>query len=369
MIKANEQVDFLDSKMKLFKAYCLLKSAEWKREHVGYSLKEVLDTVREARDLASDSYHVWHAWALFNYMQLQRTDSVEESPPNLNRQASDGEAAESLPIHRVQSSLLRKVNSFSGASLANLVSNAADLKGTYVIEAIRGFTRSLSLSQDQPIVHVLQDTLRLLTLWFSYGNKPQVFEVLNAEIDKVSADNWLQVLPQLIARMHVTTITGLLKRLLIKIASNHPQAIVWSILVAYNTADTHQKSVAAAVISDMRQKRAQLVDEATMVSKELLRVAITPHELWNDGLEKAAKYYVTDKSLDNMVALLFDLHDSLNYTETSTTAEKPDAEEGFIEGMSKIGYTTLRDISFRYSYSRDLTGVFLFYIANANAYY
>jgi FKBP12-rapamycin complex-associated protein len=78
-----------------------------------------------------------------------------------------------------------------------------DSSGGYVIEAIKGFSRSLTLSHDQPIVNVLQDTLRLLTLWFTYGSAEEVFEVLTSEIEKVSADNWIGVLPQMIARLVV----------------------------------------------------------------------------------------------------------------------------------------------------------------------
>jgi FKBP12-rapamycin complex-associated protein len=157
--------------------------------------------------------------------------------------------------------------------------------------------------------------------------------------------------------MHVTTpeITGLLKKLLIKIAVSHPQSIVCPILVSYNTADAHQKAVAAAVIQDMRLKHNTLVDEATMVSNELMRVAITPHELWNDGLEKAAKYYVTDRNLSGMMSVLVDLHKSLDLS-----GEERESADGFIEGISKVGFTTLRDVSFRHSYSRDLAEAYEF---------
>ena len=315
----------------------------------------MLDKVREARDLASDNYAVWHTWALYNYIQLQQADvipinysddSSELRPPPLPPSESNRERRS-----------LRKSNSFVGASLANLASNASDLSGSYVIEAIKGFTRSLSLSHDEPIVNVLQDTLRLLTLWFSYGSKSTVFEVLSTEMEKISADNWVAVLPQLIARMHVENaeIAGPLERVLVKVALSHPQAIVCPILVAHNTSDLHQRDVALRVIKELRRKHNQLVNEATMVSRELLRVAITPHELWNDGLEKAAKHYVTDRSIESMVSILFELHESLDFSDADL-----EQQQGSIDQMSKIGYTTLRDISFRHSYQRDLAGV-LFY--------
>lgn len=42
----------------------------------------------------------------------------------------------------------------------------------------------------------LQDTLRLLTLWFKYGSNPQVNRAINAGIPTVEVDTWLVVIPQ-----------------------------------------------------------------------------------------------------------------------------------------------------------------------------
>ena len=54
----------------------------------------------------------------------------------------------------------------------------------------------------------------------------------------------------------------------------------------------------------MRKRRSQLVEEATLVSRELMRVAITPHELWHDGLEKAAQQYMEARDLSGMLETL-----------------------------------------------------------------
>ena len=62
--------------------------------------------------------------------------------------------------------------------------------------------------------------------------------------------------------------------------------------------------MAADVVNEMRKRRSQLVEEATMVSRELMRVAITPHELWYDGLEKAASQYMENKDIDRMLETL-----------------------------------------------------------------
>jgi hypothetical protein len=254
--------------VQLLKSSWLLQCADWMREHKGYELLDILSTLREARELASDSYFAWHKWALFNYMVVQQMDSAGYADEGVM------EAEEHIPTNYFSTENdLRKRGLHRGYSShtkhqQDSVTSRGDIAGGYVIEAIMGFTRSLSLSNDQPIVNVLQDTLRLLTLWFAHGSRKQVTDVLAVELEKVSTESWLGVLPQLIARLvHITTpsILSLLQKLLIKIAVSHPQAIVCPILVAYNTNDEHQKLVAGAVIQDLRLKYKELVAEAMMV--------------------------------------------------------------------------------------------------------
>lgn len=197
-------------------------------------------------------------------------------------------------------------------SLANLLSlRHEDKVEAFVKEAIKGFVRSIVLDQSRSS-SVLQDTLRLLTLWFSYGTKEGISPIIDTELDKLSPENWLSVLPQLIARLHVKApeISTTLKKLLIKVATNHPQALVCPIYVALNTNDEQQKLVALEVLSEMRKKRNLLVDEATVVSRELMKVAITPHEMWYDGIEKACTSYL-EGNIQSMLTVLTSLHDAM----------------------------------------------------------
>ena len=99
-------------------------------------------------------------------------------------------------------------------SLPKLTSAQKDIVTPFVVEAIKGFTRSIQLGENQPTAYVLQDILRLLTLWFGHGANRRVYEQLEKELENVSAENWLRVVPQLIARMHIPTrqITNLLQK-------------------------------------------------------------------------------------------------------------------------------------------------------------
>lgn len=61
----------------------------------------------------------------------------------------------------------------------------------HVVMAVKGFFRSISLSQGNS----LQDTLRLLTLWFKYGYQADVYKAVSDGFSTVAIDTWLQVIP------------------------------------------------------------------------------------------------------------------------------------------------------------------------------
>ena len=67
--------------------------------------------------------------------------------------------------------------------------------------------------------------LRLLTLWFDYGQWPGVNDIMGEGIKSIQIDNWLQVIPQLIARIDTPRllVQRLVHQLLVDIGKAHPQ--------------------------------------------------------------------------------------------------------------------------------------------------
>lgn len=59
-------------------------------------------------------------------------------------------------------------------------------------EDIAAFFRSIALSRGD----WLQDTLRLLTLWFTYGYEQGVNDAISEGFKTVNINVWLNVLPQ-----------------------------------------------------------------------------------------------------------------------------------------------------------------------------
>lgn len=91
-----------------------------------------------------------------------------------------------------------KLNDVAGERLAAHVVQA--VKGwlapicTFILTNIfcSGFFRSVSLRNQD----ALQDILRLLTLWFKFGQHDEVSHAMGSGFSTVEVDTWLQVIPQ-----------------------------------------------------------------------------------------------------------------------------------------------------------------------------
>jgi len=49
----------------------------------------------------------------------------------------------------------------------------------------------------------LQNTLRLLKLWFRHGNIPEIETIVRNGFDKIDLKVWIDVIPQLLARVDI----------------------------------------------------------------------------------------------------------------------------------------------------------------------
>lgn len=263
-----------------------LQRGDWKPEHV----REVLNAYSAATQYNRDSYKAWHAWALANFEVVTALTTQH------------GRDGTMVPAHVVTE---------------------------HVIPAIRGFFRSISLSSTSS----LQDTLRLLTLWFTHGGDQDVNNVVTEGFSSVNIDTWLAVTPQLIARINQPNIRvrTSVHRLLAEVGKAHPQALVYPLTVAMKSNVARRSQSASNIMESMRQHSAKLVEQADLVSHELIRVAVLWHELWHEGLEEASRLYFGDHNVEGMFATLAPLHDLLDK-----------------------GAETLREVSFAQAFGRDL---------------
>lgn len=182
-----------------------------------------------------------------------------------------------------------------------------------------GFSQTLGFFQSiaRSPIDSLQDTLRLIMLWFRYQVHEEVNDAIRDGILNVNVNTWLQVIPQLIARIHVSNIhvRQLLHDLLTSIGKAHPQGIIYSLMVASRSNNIERKSATSKILDHMRQHSPLLVDQAILLSEELIRIAVLWHEMWHEGLEEASRLYFGDQNPQAMFTVIDGLY---NYLEKVT---------------------------------------------------
>lgn len=103
----------------------------------------------------------------------------------------------------------------------------------------------------------------------------------------------------------------LIQHVLTDVGKAHPQALVYPLTVASKYPSETRRRAALSIMNKMRDHSASLVEQAVLVSQELIRVAILWHELWHEGLEEASRLFYGDHNIDAMFATLEPLHDML----------------------------------------------------------
>ena len=267
-----------------------LQRGDWRSDKVRDGVNQILRSYKMATEHNSTSYKVWHAWALANFEVVMALSA-----------GADRENA-SVPERVIHE---------------------------HVIPAVRGFFKSIALSTRSS----LQDTLRLLTLWFAHGGHDEVSRSVTEGLPSISIDVWLEVIPQLIARINQQNVRvrQAVHNLLSQVGKAHPQALVYPLTVAMKSTVARRSLSAQQIMDSMRQHSPKLVEQADLVSRELIRVAVLWHELWHEGLEEASRLFFGDKNVEGMFATLAPLHEMLDK-----------------------GPETLREISFAQAFGHDL---------------
>ncbi|RMY94467.1 hypothetical protein D0862_08960 [Hortaea werneckii] len=293
LVTQKEKTELDDWRMLL--ARCYLKQGDWQvTQHGGdwesEHVQDVLQSYYAATRYNENWYKAWHAWALANFEVVTSMYS-----------GGDRESAD-VP---------------------------KEIVNEHVVPAIRGFFKSIALSS----MSSLQDTLRLLTLWFAHGKHEVVTHNVTQGIAGVSIDTWLEVMPQLIARISQPnkTVREAIYNLLVEVGRVHPQALVYPLTVSMKSDVSNRSRFASRIMDNMRQHSPELVEQAGLVSHEFIRIAVLWHEQWHEALEEASRLYFGDHNINGMLAVLEPLHD-----------------------MLRKGPETLREISFIQSFGRDL---------------
>lgn len=285
-------------------ARCFLKQGEWQvalqTNWRTENSETILGSFLLATHFDSKWYKAWHNWALANFEVI---------------------------------SLLTSKSSISETNTESDSQYSPELIQQHVIPAIRGFFHSISLSAANP----LQDTLRLLTLWFTFGGVPEAAQAMSEGFNMVKIDTWLEVIPQLISRIHQPnqTVSRSLHGLLSGLGKVHPQALVYPLAVAVKSDSVSRQRAALTIIDKMRVHSPTLIAQSELVSNELIRVAVLWHELWHEGLEDASRLFFGEHNTDKMFTVLDPLH-----------------------RMLERGPETSREVAFQNTFGRDLASAY-----------
>ena len=121
---------------------------------------------------------------------------------------------------------------------------------------------------------------------------------------------WINVIPQLIARIDIkdAMIKQLLIDLLERLSQKYPQALVYSLSVSKKSQNKERREAAEALINKLKLTQGILIEQANMVSDELIRAAILLSETWTEAIEEASRIYFAKNDAETMINNLKDLH-------------------------------------------------------------
>ncbi|SSD60463.1 probable Serine/threonine-protein kinase TOR2 [Saccharomycodes ludwigii] len=324
-------------------ARCFLKQGEWRVALSPNWRIENPDAILGSYLLATHFddtwYKAWHNWALANFevislLTSSMRDQVDSGKiEEIDDDAIDVDVSEEKNKNKnknKESNSIFDMNRMNMNNNNNMSDNyPPELIQRHVVPAIKGFFHSISLSESNS----LQDTLRLLTLWFTFGGINEASQAIHEGFNLIKIDNWLSVIPQLISRIHQPNknVSKTLLSLLSDLGKAHPQALIYPLTVAIKSESVSRQRAALSIIEKMRIHSSVLVDQAELVSHELIRVAVLWHELWYEGLEDASRQFFGEHNTEKMFETLEPLHE-----------------------MLRRGPETLKEIAFQNSFGRDL---------------
>lgn len=233
------------------------------------------------------------------------------------------------------------LTAYKFSSLANQrrTSGISSTLQNHVATAVHAFIKAICLGSNRWRASVQQDLLNFLTCLFRYGESREVASVISSEIGSVALEAWLGVLPQLLARIQINSpmVRSILHPLLIRLGQKHPQALMYPLSVLVKSPVDERKAAADSLMNSLKKHANALVEDALMVSSELIRVAILWLEQWHEGLEDASRLYFGEGNVSGMLEVLLPLHETL-----------------------ERGPTTRREQDFHKSFGKDLAEAYAF---------
>jgi len=306
---SSQPINQREQRLRQLISKCYLRLGTWQHDLFGMAddliLTEIMKNYEHAWTYDDSNYKAWNAYAVLNY---DAVSYFKQRIQDLSRNSQQQQQQQQIPSTTVSDSSLtspsrqQQQQPTSPSQPQNLDTSNENYRLLTArmihctIPAVKGLLKSIVLSKAK---HCLQNTLRLLTLWFEYGQYREVYDALGEGIRTVPVEVWLQVLPQLIARIDSPRplVHQLIRHLLIDVGRQHPQALIYPLVVASKSVVREREIAANRVLNNMKEHSHTLVQQAMLVSEELIRISILWHEKWHEGLEEASRQYFGERSI------------------------------------------------------------------------
>eukprot|EP00796_Vickermania_ingenoplastis_P004432 gene4432-3231_t len=205
-----------------------------------------------------------------------------------------------------------------------------------ITNAIDGYIQSILLGTTESAL--IQDVLKLLTLWSVHGDQPRGLKELKRRVFDIPTRVWHLVVPQLIAHLDSGTNNSceLVAEILTAVALDYPNTLIFPLNLCRTsiaediTKSDRRKYFATEIMRKMEARYPMLILQGKLVIKELNRLSSLINERVLDKLEEAASQYFNRKNTDGMVRILQSMHASL------PTVPEGVAESEFLSNYSRV---------------------------------
>ena len=257
------------------KARCFLKLGMWEKNQLTILADKMIDSVifsfQKSTQLNPQYYKAWNAFGLMNYDALYMFEEMKKK-------------AIQSPA-RIQQ---------------------------HCLAAINGFVHAISLG-GKDITKTLQNLLRLIKLWFSYGDQPEEERLIRESFEKIDVTSWLAIIPQILARIDIKNqiIRKMMFDLLDKIGRHEPQALLYPLCMLLRSFSPERRKCAEQLKNSMMEHSSTLMIQALEMCSELIRSAILLNEQWYETIDEATRICYSTDNVHGAVKLLLELHEQM----------------------------------------------------------
>ncbi|KPI85294.1 phosphatidylinositol 3-kinase (tor2) putative (TOR2) [Leptomonas seymouri] len=195
--------------------------------------------------------------------------------------------------------------------------------------AVEGFIRSIQLGTSDSTL--IQDVLKLLTLWSSHCDNERGLKILREHVFSVPSRVWHLVVPQFIARLDTGSNDScrLVSDVLTSVSYDFPHTLVYPLYLCTMSDSDRRKKYSTEVLNKLQDRYPVTVLQGRLMIDELVRISALIYEQWYDKLEAAATAFFGRRSREEMVRTLQPLH------ETLTRVPETVVESEFLAKFSK----------------------------------